>query len=145
MSAGTGGVHSEVNASQTDVLKLLQIWIETREQNIAPRYSQKNYKWQENKNSWQTVVVPDVEDIKDTVTIAQDAWIALGVFDQEQSSMYTLHKPNHNGLFVFVLEGKCLINKEELGRRDAAEVTDVESVTFYCEQPTTLLCIEVPL
>ena len=40
MSAGTGIRHSEFNASATDDLELLQIWIQPRQAGLAPRYGQ---------------------------------------------------------------------------------------------------------
>lgn len=42
MSAGRGVTHSEYNASQTDSLKFLQIWIQPNVKGIEPRYEQKS-------------------------------------------------------------------------------------------------------
>ena len=42
MSAGTGIVHSEFNASTTDPVKFLQIWILPEHLNVTPSYEQKN-------------------------------------------------------------------------------------------------------
>ena len=41
MSAGTGVVHSEYNASSDEPVTLLQIWIVPNEQKVIPRYEQK--------------------------------------------------------------------------------------------------------
>ncbi len=41
MSAGTGIRHSEYNASKTDHVHLLQIWIMPNQRNVAPGYEQK--------------------------------------------------------------------------------------------------------
>lgn len=41
MSAGTGVVHSEYNASKTDQVKFLQIWIQPNVLSTAPSYEQK--------------------------------------------------------------------------------------------------------
>jgi redox-sensitive bicupin YhaK (pirin superfamily) len=43
MSAGTGIRHSEFNASQTEELRLLQIWLLPDEQGVAPSYEEKNF------------------------------------------------------------------------------------------------------
>lgn len=43
MSAGSGITHSEYNASQSNTLKFLQIWIEPDESNTQPSYQQKNF------------------------------------------------------------------------------------------------------
>lgn len=43
MSAGRGISHSEFNASQSDKLKFLQIWIQPNQQNGEPGYQQKDF------------------------------------------------------------------------------------------------------
>ena len=43
MSAGTGIRHSEFNASKTDPVHLLQIWIMPNQHNVAPGYEQKTF------------------------------------------------------------------------------------------------------
>ena len=40
MSAGTGITHSEMNASDTEPVKFLQIWVLTDAENHTPRYNQ---------------------------------------------------------------------------------------------------------
>ncbi len=41
MSAGTGITHSEHNASKTEPMRLLQLWIMPRTKNAEPRWEQK--------------------------------------------------------------------------------------------------------
>jgi len=43
MSAGSGIVHSEMNANKDKDVKFLQIWVFPKERNIKPRYEQKNF------------------------------------------------------------------------------------------------------
>jgi quercetin 2,3-dioxygenase len=43
MSAGTGIRHSEYNASQSETVHLLQIWILPEQKGIEPSYEQKNF------------------------------------------------------------------------------------------------------
>ncbi len=59
MSAGTGVVHSEYNASKTEPLSLFQIWIEPNVQGAKPRYTQARFDSVGRKNSWQILVSGD--------------------------------------------------------------------------------------
>jgi quercetin 2,3-dioxygenase len=43
MSAGSGVDHSEYNASATESATLFQLWIDSKERDIAPRYDQKSF------------------------------------------------------------------------------------------------------
>src|SRR6516165_7471538 len=58
MSAGTGIQHSEMNASKTDPVSFLQIWIIPKKENIKPRYDQKTFDLVQRINKWQIVVSP---------------------------------------------------------------------------------------
>src|SRR6476646_4488477 len=71
MSAGSGITHSEFNASETEAVNFLQIWIMPKKRNIEPRYEQKTFSPANRSNRFQTVVAPDD---KDAVWINQDAW-----------------------------------------------------------------------
>ena len=43
MSAGTGGIHSEYNASDTEPLHFLQIWLLPNARQVSPRYDQRAF------------------------------------------------------------------------------------------------------
>src|SRR5215475_9057908 len=43
ISAGSGVDHSEFNASKTEPVKFMQIWIKPRERGVTPGYAQKKF------------------------------------------------------------------------------------------------------
>jgi redox-sensitive bicupin YhaK (pirin superfamily) len=71
MSAGTGITHSEYNPSATKPLKLLQIWLQTNQQNHVPRYDQKSFKEQIHHQDLTMIVSGDKND--PALFIHQDA------------------------------------------------------------------------
>ncbi len=144
MSAGTGVFHSEENASDDESVRLIQIWVETRDRGIKPRYDQRKFDFLENESEFGLVVAPEwAED--DVVKVHQDTWFSYGYLKGGESLDYTLND-KENGLFVFVLEGEIEMDELTLTRRDAVEISEVEKVEFkVLEGGAKVLLIEVPL
>ena len=71
MSAGTGIRHSEFNASKTDPVHLLQIWLLPRERNLAPSYEQTAFDRRDLLGKLRLVASGDGRE--GSVHIAQDA------------------------------------------------------------------------
>ena len=62
MSAGSGVMHSEFNASDTDKVKFLQIWLFPKMKNVEPRYDQISIREIEKKNAFYQVLSPNKDD-----------------------------------------------------------------------------------
>ena len=58
MSAGAGISHSEFNASKTDPVNFLQVWLFPKQRDITPRHDQKTFDPSGRINQWQIVVSP---------------------------------------------------------------------------------------
>jgi redox-sensitive bicupin YhaK (pirin superfamily) len=76
MSAGRGVTHSEFNASKTEGLHLLQMWVHPRETGTEPRYEQKEFPEEVRRGKLLLVVSPDGAD--GSLTIGQDARLYAG-------------------------------------------------------------------
>ncbi|MFL5730351.1 MAG: pirin family protein [Cytophagaceae bacterium] len=142
MSAGTGVVHSEFNDSKTDYVKLLQIWVFPKVEDVKPRYEQKTYRHEDRKNKFQIVVSPDTND--GGVWINQDAWFSLGDFEKGKEQTYTIHKAG-NGAYLFVLEGSVEVAGEKLNRRDAIGVSNSDKLDIKMSENAEILVIEIPM
>jgi len=142
MSAGSGMQHSEFNASETDEVNLLQIWVLPKERNISPRYDQKAFDVSLAQNRFQLVVSPSEKD--GSMWINQDACFSLGSFDAHTEVSYTFNFIE-NGAYVFVIEGKINLAGQELGRRDALGVYDTKELSFTVQQAAKVLVIEIPM
>ncbi|OGI16125.1 MAG: hypothetical protein A2878_03145 [Candidatus Moranbacteria bacterium RIFCSPHIGHO2_01_FULL_54_31] len=144
MSAGTGVEHAEFNASKTENVTLLQIWILTRQNGMAPRYAQKLFNRSFFENRLSVVVGPEGSEKEGALFIHQDAWLSLGRFDSDTDIEYALHDPQ-NGVYFFVIEGGATVAGQRLEKRDAFGVWDTERVSMQVKKDAFLLAIEVPM
>jgi redox-sensitive bicupin YhaK (pirin superfamily) len=142
MSAGTGVVHSEYNASHDEPVTLLQIWVYPKESNISPRYEQKAFTWKEQRNKFHTVVSP--EKTSEALWINQDTLFSLGSFDEGMQAEYNV-KQTGNGIYLFVITGVVEAEDEKLGQRDALMLSDAKTVTVKARSNAEVLIMEVPL
>ncbi len=139
MSAGSGIVHSEYNASSTEDVKLLQIWIEPNKMNVVPRHETKHFLFPQNK----LVPIASGKKNSDSIFIHQDATVSVGKFGREKKIDVTISK-NH-GMYIFVIEGKINVADESLERRDAIGVWDTEKVTIECVENSFVIVFDVPM
>ena len=142
MSAGSGITHSEYNGSDTDDVNFLQIWVQPKALNIEPRYQQKMFPAAERINRLDTVVSPQREG--DGIWINQDAWFSLGSFTTGERLNYSLHN-EHNGVYIFIIEGSVEILDERLQRRDGLAIEGVASIQLETTMDSEFLIIEVPM
>jgi redox-sensitive bicupin YhaK (pirin superfamily) len=142
MSAGTGIQHSEYNKNKDAQVKFLQIWVIPNQQNVIPRYGQITLNSEDRKNKLQQILSPNLSDAG--VWIHQDAWFHLGNFDKNVVTNYQLKKEG-NGLYVFVLKGTVLIDKQELDTRDGFGIWNFESIEIIATSNAELLLMEVPM
>ncbi len=141
MSAGSGISHSEYNASGTDPVNFLQIWVFPKLKNIAPRYEQKTMKPEDRMNQLQTIVSPEKGN---GVWINQDAWFHLGNLKRGFQTEYALRKDG-NGVYAFVLEGDVTIAGQKLNRRDGFGISETDQVIITSDSDASILLIDVPM
>jgi redox-sensitive bicupin YhaK (pirin superfamily) len=142
MSAGTGVYHSEYNASRTEDAKTLQIWLFPKEQDVQPRYDQKDFKPLLKINELTTLISPVKSP--ETLWLNQDATFSMGDFEAGTSLNYDIKTPG-NGAYVFVIEGSVKINSTVLNKRDALGVYDTSSFTIEPEDFSRFLIIDIPM
>ncbi|MEO5681907.1 MAG: pirin family protein [Chitinophagaceae bacterium] len=142
MSAGTGVRHSEFNASQTDEVNLLQLWVFPKKRNISPRYDQRSFDITGRTNKWQTVISPD--ETEGGMWINQDARFSLLHLDAGKEITYTT-KFAGNGVYLFVIKGAVTIAGSDLAKRDAIGVSETAGALIKATNDTQLLAVEVPM
>ena len=139
ISAGRGIAHSEHNASKTEPLELLQIWVKPKERDIDPSYEQKQVTV--GKNDFVAVVCGKEES--GALGMHQDARFAMAEIEAGTEVAYTPYQST-NGQFVFVISGMVTVANEQLKDRDAAAITD-EQFSVKAVEKSTVLIIDVPM
>lgn len=141
MSAGSGLRHEEYNIGEDEV-NFLQIWIQPKQQNIIPRYQQRNFPLSKNRNSFTTIV--SGEEGLGHCWINQNTKMSLGYFDKDEEVVYNCD-PVNKCLFIFVIEGAVVIDDNNLQKRDALGVWDTNSIKIVCKESAYFLVIETPI
>lgn len=143
MSAGKGLTHSEYNASPTEALNLLQIWLFPKSRNIEPRYGEQTFDAGTMQGKWLNVVAP-LEDNTGALQINQDAWFSLGRFEKGTSVSYAAKRAG-NGLYVFVIEGSVLVQDEILTKRDGIGIEHADQIEIVIQSDAYVLVMDVPM
>ncbi|MGP5202604.1 pirin family protein [Psychrobacter aquimaris] len=142
MSAGTGITHSEMNGDNEEAVKFLQIWVIPNKMNVEPRYQQVRIDEIMQPNGFHQVLSPNADDAG--VWIHQNAWFSMGDFDKGVTETYQLKDPS-NGVYIFVISGKIVVNGNILDTRDGLGVCDTKNFTMDVEEDARVLLMEVPM
>ncbi len=116
MTAGSGVTHSEKNASSSDPLRLIQIWIEPREEGLPPAYSDKRFDPAGARNRLQILASPDGRD--GSLTINQDATLSRVLLDPGERIELSIEDGHR--LWVQVVAGEGTLNDAPLATGDGA-------------------------
>lgn len=135
MSAGTGVTHSEMNASDKELVHFLQIWILPERNGIAPEYEQKKLDDEERRGKLRLVASPDARD--GSLKIHQDVEVYTTLLDEGQSVTHQ-YAPNRYG-WVQVARGEVEVNGEILKAGDGASIADEPRVTITGKGAEVLL------
>ncbi|MBF2034002.1 MAG: pirin family protein [Leptolyngbyaceae cyanobacterium T60_A2020_046] len=126
MSAGTGILHSEYNASQTDPVHFLQIWILPEARGIDPGYEQTHFAPDEKRRQLRLIGSRDGRD--SSVTIHQDVNLYATTLAAEESVSHDL-APGRL-VWIQVARGAVTLNGETLTAGDGAAIQDEAALTL---------------
>jgi redox-sensitive bicupin YhaK (pirin superfamily) len=133
MSAGSGVVHSEFNASESEPVHFLQIWIEPAKKGLPSSYQQLAFEPAEKAGRWKLLVAP--EQSTGVAGIHQDASLAVTTLRPTDQLSYDLVPGRH--AWVQVLTGRISLNGHELNQGDAAAISDVPQLTVKADNQSS--------
>jgi redox-sensitive bicupin YhaK (pirin superfamily) len=140
MTAGTGIVHSEFNASSTEPAHLLQIWLLPERNNIDPGYEEKHFDTAEKQGRWRLIASHDGRE--GSLLIHQDIALYATVLAKGERVSYDMSAGR--SLYFQVVRGSVDLNGETLVAGDAAKVDMQQAIAIQVLEPAELLLFDLP-
>jgi redox-sensitive bicupin YhaK (pirin superfamily) len=140
MTLGSGALHSERNASETEPMRFIQIWIMPRERDLTPGVEQKIFTTQDRTDTLLKVISGDGGK---TVLVHQDAH----VYVSRLTSGAAVAQPiaGGRGVYLYVVEGDVAVNGERMQTGDAAQLTDESELSLEAGADSELIALDVSL
>jgi redox-sensitive bicupin YhaK (pirin superfamily) len=133
MSVGSGVVHSEFNASETEPVHLIQIWILPEAEDLEPSYQQVAFTPEEKQGRLRLLAAPGTNGEKPMTVIRQDARVYAGELAANQTVKHDIRSDRY--AWVQVVKGRISLNEHMLSEGDAAAVSAESQLTFTGIQP----------
>jgi redox-sensitive bicupin YhaK (pirin superfamily) len=139
MSAGTGIRHSEFNASATEPVHFLQIWILPEQQGLAPRYDQVAFSEADLQNRLRLIASP--EGTEGSVKLSQDVKVFVARLDAGQEAL-SVFAPGRAG-FLQLVKGSVSLNGTTMQAGDGARIEGEPAIKVVASAPSEILFFDL--
>ncbi|HEV3475240.1 MAG TPA: pirin family protein [Actinomycetota bacterium] len=140
MTLGSGAWHSEQNASETERMRFIQMWILPERQGLQPGVEQKVFTREDRRNRLLRAISGDGGG---SVKVHGNA--AVYVSSLEPGTAVDHKFPSGMGGYLYVISGGLELDGERLGTGDAAKIVDEPEITLRATEETELILVEVDL
>ena len=140
MTAGTGVLHSEFNPSETEPVRLLQIWIKPEAERLPPGYEQKHFSVADRRGRLRLIAARDGAD--GAVTVHQDVRVYAGLFDGAERAEYDLAAGRRT--WIQMARGRLTINGTALSDGDGAYTQGAARLTLERGAGAEVLLFDLP-
>ena len=125
ISAGSGVVHSEYNASAVDPVHFLQIWIMPDARGVKPEYAEKSFR---DVAPGKLHLIASKAGRDGSISIHQDADLSVAKLDRGNELEYEFASGRAG--WVQLIQGDLAVNNVKLSAGDGAAIGDEERVKF---------------
>ena len=139
MSAGTGVLHSEANASDKHPLHFLQIWLMPEQSGLEPSYEQRAFPLEDRSGTLRLVVDPEGRD--GALRIHSDAQLYSAVLEAGQVVTHRFAPGRHGWLQV--VRGAVELPQARLETSDGAAIADTQELSFRAVDAAELLLFDL--
>jgi len=139
MSAGTGITHSEQNASQTELVHFLQIWILPERRGLAPSYEERHYSEADRAGRLRLVASRDGRE--GSVRLHQDVALFAALLSPGEAVTHELAPARH--AWLQVVRGEIDVDGVPLASGDGAAVSDERRLTLGSRTKSEVLLFDL--
>ena len=139
MTAGTGVTHSEFNASKSESVHFLQIWIMPDKTGYKPGYEQHAFAAEDLADRW--ALVASNNPTGKAVKINQDANLYIARLSAGHELTHVTHKTRK--LWVHVARGEITLDGNQLDTGDGAALSDVDQITVRAGKDAEVLLFDM--
>jgi redox-sensitive bicupin YhaK (pirin superfamily) len=139
MSAGRGIRHSEFNASQSEPVHLLQVWIMPEEKGLEPGYEQKAFPAEEKRGKLRLIAARAPKN--GAVKIHQDVNLYVAQLAPGEQVEHTLAAERH--AWLQVAKGAVALNGKALGQGDGAAVSEETKLAIQAKEDAEVLLFDL--
>jgi redox-sensitive bicupin YhaK (pirin superfamily) len=140
MTLGRGAWHSEQNASETEPMRFIQIWILPSERGLEPGVEQKVFTTEDRTDRLLKAISGDGGD---AVLVHQDAHVFISRLNPGVSVTHALGAGR--GAYLYVIEGDVTVVGERMQTGDAAQIRDEPSIAIEAAVTSELILVDVAL
>ncbi len=140
MTLGRGAWHSEQNASETEPMRFIQLWIMPAELGLEPGVEQKVFTEQDRTDRLLKAISGDGGD---AVLVHQDAHVFVSRLNPSVEVSHELVAGR--GVYLYVIDGDAEVAGERMTTGDAAEIWDEPSIPIRANAVTELIAVDVAL
>ena len=140
MTLGRGAWHSEQNATETEPMRFIQMWIMPAELGLEPGVEQKVFTEQDRTDRLLKAISGDDGE---AVLVHQDAHVFVSRLHPEVEVAHELAAGR--GVYLYVIEGDADVVGERMRTGDAAEIWDVPSIPIHANGSSELILVDVAL
>jgi redox-sensitive bicupin YhaK (pirin superfamily) len=140
MTLGSGALHSELNASQSESMRFIQIWILPDTPDLPPAVEQRVFTQAERTNKLLKVIGPEGGDV---VRVHQDASVFVGFLEDGVEVAHPIGAGR--GVYAYVIGGRAEFDGEQVSTGDAAKVTEQQELRIRATHPSELIVVDVPM
>ena len=140
MTLGSGALHSEQNASKTEPMEFLQLWILPDTADLTPSVQQRQFLKAQRTNTLLQVVGAAGGD---AITVHQDAAVFVAALSAGTEVMHRFGW-NRAG-YLYLIEGAVAVGGDRLSTGDAAKIFDHAELPVRAEAASELIMVDVPM